>query len=498
VIDALRGWLDNVGPSYPTAFLVAAVTTVVLVPAVRRLAVARGVVDKPDLLRRVHTRVTPRWGGIAIAAGFFASLMVLWLLDTGVARFFARDLNRVLVIFGGGLAMLGLGVYDDARGANAVIKLSVQIPAALLLPVLGFSFDVVALPWGGNLYVGPFGSLLAVLWVVGVTNAINLIDGLDGLAAGVAFVAVAVTFVIGVAGDKIIMALVSVALAGALLGFLFHNFHPANIFMGDAGSLFIGYVVAATSVMANFKSQTTVALAVPVLLLGLPILDTSLAFFRRMLRGRSPLSADRDHVHHRLLAFGLSHRNVVLVMWGFSLLCASATLAVYFSPAKNAVWILLVYGVIVLVLARRLGYVRMERWRAEFRDGREAKRVRRARVETVRTVADRVRQAASVDEAFHVLTAAHALYGYDEVQLEVHAAEAPQNTVLDWRRPTTKVGAGAEAFEVTFDLDAPGAHGRISYRYRDGRRGIEVEDESLLRLLHQALRAPLERQFGAR
>lgn len=536
MFDGLRAWFGNIGPSYPAAFFIAAVVTLGLTPFVRRLAIAKGVVDRPDRARRVHTRTTPRWGGLAIAAGFFASLVVLSILGTGVARYFAADRNRALVIGVGGLAMLLLGAYDDARGANAWLKLAVQIPAALLLVFLGFSFDVITLPWGGALDVGGFGGVLAVVWVVGVTNAINLIDGLDGLAAGVSFVAVVTTFVVAVAGGNLVMAMVCAALAGALLGFLFHNYHPASIFMGDAGSLFIGYVVAAGSVMANFKSQTTVALAIPVLLLGVPIVDTLLAFFRRMLRGRSPLSADKEHIHHRLLSRGMSHGSAVLMMWGMAVLCAVATLMVYFSQARNAVWVLLGYGLLVFFGARRLGYIRFERWGSEFRQGRVARGERKVRREVVRQAVARIREATDLTRAFDVLVGAHAVHGCDEVVLELHVADGGPPTRLVWQRlphrprrfgtpaaliraltpvfgslvasppepadePSTEAGVprrrGEPQFEAGFDLELPeGQLGSVRYRSYEAGRAFDVEDEALLSVLHAALTAPIQRHLG--
>ena len=240
--------------SISVAFLLSLVVAAFATPWVRQRALNWGAVDDPARARKVHTAVIPRLGGLAIAGGFFAALLTLLAFETGVARIFSEDVNRVIGLFGGAVAMLALGVYDDLLGANAKKKLLVQIASALGLCALGFGFERISWPWGGTLEIGILGVPLTVFWVVGITNAINLIDGLDGLAAGVSLFAVITMCVVAVASGQVVGALITAALAGALVGFLFHNFHPATIFMGDTGSLFLGFVVAATGLMTSSKS----------------------------------------------------------------------------------------------------------------------------------------------------------------------------------------------------------------------------------------------------
>lgn len=475
------------------------------VPFIRRRAIEWGAVDHPERARRVHTRITPRLGGLAIAGGFFISLSALLLLETQVARIFSEDINRVLALVAGGLMMLGLGVYDDIRGADARLKLAVQIPAALLLCALDFTFTDIALPWGGTIHVGPFGYVLTVLWVVGVTNAINLIDGLDGLAAGVALFSVTTMCVMAIVNGHIVTALVTAALAGSLSGFLFHNFHPATIFMGDAGSLFIGFLVAAVSLMTNTKSTTTVALLIPVLTLGLPLLDTALAAFRRLLRGKSPFSADMDHVHHRLLKMGLTHRRAVLALWGFCLLACISAMGVVFTYGRYSLYILGGFTVIALLLARRLGYIRPETWVNQYHEGREERQRRRGVQDKVEAVTHSIEGAEDMDELFSLLGRIHQLHNYDEVRLEIYSPElsdptpVPEgvdptyNRSLEWSRATPSPAAHSEsraddALEITFDLRSPqGRLGRISYRYTDGRTQLSTEEESIMDQVHAAL-----------
>ncbi|MFN3202567.1 MAG: glycosyltransferase family 4 protein [Bradymonadia bacterium] len=518
--------------SISLAFVCSLLVAAFSVPFIRRKAVAWGAVDRPERARRVHTRVTPRLGGLAIALGFFLSLTMLLLLETQVARIFSEDINRVLALAIGGLMMLGLGVYDDIHGADARLKLAVQIPAALLLCALDFTFTDIALPWGGSIHVGAFGYVLTVIWVVGVTNAINLIDGLDGLAAGVALFSVTTMCVMAVFNGHIVMGLVTAALAGALSGFLFHNFHPATIFMGDAGSLFIGFLVAAVSLMTNTKSSTTVALLIPVLTLGLPLIDTTLAAFRRMLRGKSPFSADMDHMHHRLLKMGLTHRRAVLALWSFCLLACLSAMGVVFTYGRLSVYILGGFTVVALLFARRLGYIRYETWATQYHEGREERQRRRGVRDRVQAVTSSIQAAEDVDELFSLLDRIHQLHNYDEVRLELYGPEGPEvhkasaltpvpegidptvNRRLEWSRSATprpaahseqtlpgvpgqaRATSSEQGLEITFDLRSPqGRLGRISYRYNDGRTQLKPEEESIMEQIHAALARRLGKSF---
>lgn len=481
-LEQLQHWFAQIGPAYPVGFGIAAAVSLLLTPWVRRLAVRQGVVDHPGEARRVHTRVTPRWGGLAIAAGFFLSLSALALLDSGALKAFSADINRVRVIVIGGGAMLLLGACDDARGANAWQKLIVQIPAALLLVLSGFGFRIIELPWGGVVEIGLWGDVLAVLWVVGVTNAINLIDGLDGLAAGVCLIALGAIFVLAVANASLVMAVVCVCLAGALLGFLVYNVHPASIFMGDAGSLFVGYVVAASSVMANFKSQTTVALGLPIMLLGLPLADTIFAIFRRTLRSRSPFTADKEHIHHRLLSRGLSHRAAVWVMWGVAALCAVATILIESLGSRWVFWGALVYVLLALLGGRWLGYLQVGRWREEFQQGRRD-RARRHQLHALqRKLIAQIEAAPDLAQAFAQLAQEVALHRSDAVELALlDDAGAPISPpALQGRgQPVGGVGVGlGRAIGPLLGLRRPitGEHPKAAQRFElEGPGGLRAQ-----------------------
>jgi UDP-GlcNAc:undecaprenyl-phosphate GlcNAc-1-phosphate transferase len=215
--------------------------------------------------------------------------------------------------------ILILGMYDDAKGADAKVKFFVQVLAAVLLINSGFVVKVISIPWVGPLQLGIFSIPVTVLWLVGVTNAINLIDGLDGLAAGIVFICSLGLFCKSLMLGSILPAFFAVALAGACLGFLKYNFFPAKIFMGDTGSMFLGFSIAALAIWTGDKTSTAVILLVPIVGLGIPILDTSLAFTRRIVRKQNPFHADKEHLHHILLRKKLTEKQVVYILWAITL-----------------------------------------------------------------------------------------------------------------------------------------------------------------------------------
>ncbi|MHB9132092.1 MAG: MraY family glycosyltransferase [Armatimonadota bacterium] len=294
------------------AFLIALLGVILLTPVAMRLAAIAGVMDYPHA-RRVHTKPTPRWGGLAMYTSFL--LTVLLVTPMRHILFDQSMLNgKVMGILVGGLLMTTLGALDDKFNVPAKVKLFGQIFSAivLVLPVFGVRMAVAFdadLPWW-------LGMALTVIWVVAVTNTINLIDGLDGLAAGISGLA-AMTFVIISLGMKgaIGEAILAAALVGVCAGFLRYNFHPAKVFMGDAGSHFLGFTIAALSILQNWKVATGLAFAVPILILAVPIFDTAFAIIRRLRRGQPIFSPDKGHLHHRLLNLGLDQRSVVLTIY---------------------------------------------------------------------------------------------------------------------------------------------------------------------------------------
>lgn len=341
------------------AFAIAFIISALLTPWVRRVAVVAGAIDESGAddphSRRVHAGRIPRMGGVAVAIAFFVPLVVLLLLDSSLAHQFFHDPRRIVGLGLGGAIVLALGVVDDIRGVRPRTKLVFQATAALVAWGFGYDIHAVALPLIGRVEFGAFSLVITIFWFVGVINALNLIDGLDGLAAGIAFFACITNLVVGTLNDSLLVILLSGALSGALLGFLIYNFNPASIFMGDSGSMFLGFVLAATSLLGStIKSSTTVAILVPIVALGVPITDTVWTFARRLKQRRSIFVADRGHIHHRLLDLGLSQRRVVMLLYGFSV--ALTVAAVGFALRSLAAG-----GALIIMGAMLVGVVRTSR-----------------------------------------------------------------------------------------------------------------------------------------
>ncbi len=313
--------------AFTDAFLAALVVALASTPLLRRVALRFGAVDRPGA-RSTHVRDVPYLGGLAIFLACAAGLGVLLLRGGGAMH--QEQLRGVLY---GGLIVVIAGVADDlgqlwarfapwlsdreGRGVRPAVKILAQVLGATVLFTHGVRIVDMQNPFAHYDYIefGWAAYPLTVLWVVAVSNAVNLVDGLDGLAAGLSSIAAATLLVVAWISGMWLAALFSAVLLGACLGFLPWNFHPARIFMGDAGALFLGFALGAVSVIGPLKSPTLVALAVPALALGLPVFDTALAILRRWRKGQGVAAADHAHVHHRLLDLGFSHRDAVLALY---------------------------------------------------------------------------------------------------------------------------------------------------------------------------------------
>lgn len=293
--------------AYIITFCIALATTYLLTPWIKKLAIRVGAMDNPDA-RKIHHETVPRLGGLGIYIGFLLSV------------FYSVELTQEVVgLLVGSAVIVGVGIWDDICQIPAKVKLAGQILAAMVLVAFGVQVDWLMSPTGNYIYLSNILSVpLTILWIVGFTNMVNLIDGLDGLAAGISSIAAISVSLIAYQMGQWSSAAITVAMAGAAVGFLQYNFNPAKIFMGDTGSMFLGYTLAAVSVMGVMKTAATVALVVPVIALGLPIMDTSMAIVRRYLRGVPIFSPDREHLHHRLLDRGLSQKQVVLMMYAIT------------------------------------------------------------------------------------------------------------------------------------------------------------------------------------
>jgi UDP-GlcNAc:undecaprenyl-phosphate GlcNAc-1-phosphate transferase len=455
------------------AFLLSAMTAVVLTRVVRDLASARGLLDHALGSRKVHGRPVPRLGGVAIVAAFYAPLAALLFVDSEVGhRFWAQD-ARAVGLFAGGLAIAALGVYDDVWGANAKMKFLVQFAVAGLLYAMGFRIDWIANPFGGPIDLGVLGLPFSLLWMVGIVNAMNLIDGLDGLAGGVGLVAVATTFGVAVLRGEPLMILFTAALAGAILGFLLYNFNPASIFMGDSGSMFLGFVLATTAIQTNQKSATTVAILVPIVALGVPIADTLLAVARRAARGAPLFQADRGHIHHRLLAAGLTHRQAVLVLYAASATLGALALALTLASSTETAIALLALSVAAFFALRRLGYGDVRAFSRLLEERRRNVMMQAA----VRHAVAAIRRAESPDALWAALRQGAGALGASAMALRAAALRGSE-----WSEGFDE--RSADALRARFGLSPGGSdQDHLELAWSDGRASVDRDTEVAVELL---------------
>jgi UDP-GlcNAc:undecaprenyl-phosphate GlcNAc-1-phosphate transferase len=323
-------------------FLVALVCTAIAVLPARWLAFRLGAVAEPGE-RRIHREPTARLGGLAMYLGFGLS-----------AALFSTNPSTLGLLLSAAV-ITTLMVFDDLRGVRPVLKLVFQVTASLLA-IVGFGIVIhyIGLPGGHQLTLLPAVAIpLTLLWFVGLQNTINLIDGVDGLAAGVVAIVAATLLLAAINRGESDIVILAGALVGACIGFLFFNWHPARVFMGDSGSNFLGFTLAALSVLSVAKGAIVVALVVPLAALAIPIVDTAWAIVRRRLRGRSIATPDTEHLHHRLLDFGLSPRETALVFYFGTAIFAAVGLAIYgHKKVLLGAILLMMLGIVIIMLRR--------------------------------------------------------------------------------------------------------------------------------------------------
>ena len=342
-------------PNYMLAFLIAIGAALVVTPGVILFAAKTGAMDAPDA-RKVHKKPIPRIGGIGIYIAFMAGMLVVMSMNV-----LTEEVSHELIglLFGGSLIVL-LGIVDDYKNLPAKVKLVGQIIAATVLVVaFDVRIDFITDPFGDYLFLEFMAVPATIFWIVGLTNTVNLIDGLDGLAAGVSTIACITIFLVALQQDILLVAVLTAALGGAAMGFLYYNFNPARIFMGDSGSMFLGYMLAGISIIGAVKCAATIALIVPILALGLPILDTTFAIVRRYRGGVPIFKPDKGHLHHRLLDLGFTQRQAVLLMYVISALLGLSAVALTEVSPQFAILIVGLVVAAVLFGAKKIGILRM-------------------------------------------------------------------------------------------------------------------------------------------
>ena len=332
-----------------------------LTPWVGRIAKRYNLVDVPTG-RKVHINPIPRIGGVALYIAAMVPLCCLFffpdlLCDEALLQCLPSISPKSLVwLFTGGTVIFLVGFMDDLFRLRPSVKFAWQAVAGSLAYMGGIGFSQIQLPWNVTWTLGWLSLPVTVFWFLLVINAINLIDGLDGLAAGISLFSSLMLLALCLLGERYHVAVALAALAGACIGFLRYNFNPASIFMGDGGSYFLGYMLGALSILGSMKSQATVTILIPIIALGLPLIDTILAPLRRFIIGKQMFQPDKSHIHHKLLRMGISHRNTVLILYGATIILGLfALLLINIHDQRSAV-VLFILGVCVFFGIRKLGY----------------------------------------------------------------------------------------------------------------------------------------------
>jgi UDP-GlcNAc:undecaprenyl-phosphate/decaprenyl-phosphate GlcNAc-1-phosphate transferase len=392
--------------------IAASALSLVLTPLLRRWSFRFGLVDRPDSRRKLHSAATPRTGGIAILASYLGAYGLLLLLPLSASGLVASNLGTVWPL----MAPVGLvfltGLLDDWLDIRPWQKVAGQVIAA----VWAFAAGVRVLSVGGWAVPPWCGFLLTVGWLVLCSNAFNLIDGMDGLAAGVGLTATLTTFAAGVIHGDLALGLATAPLAGCLLGFLRYNFNPASIFLGDSGSLSIGFLLGTYAVIWNEKSATMLGFAAPMMALALPLLEVGLSILRRFLGGEPIFGGDRGHIHHRLLDFGLTPRRAVLLLYGICAVGAVLSLVESMMANRVAAILIVLFGAGAAAGVWRLGYVEFQAARrflwARLRPTLSA----HVKLEVLERA---LQSAASVDECWLALERSARSLGYSHVTVRL-------------------------------------------------------------------------------
>jgi UDP-GlcNAc:undecaprenyl-phosphate/decaprenyl-phosphate GlcNAc-1-phosphate transferase len=445
--------------TYIAVFIGAVLTSFLLTRTVRNIANARGWAYAPASSRHIHKDPIPRLGGIAIftAFVFIAVTMIAIPGLPGLDR--TLSTRTILFILGPATLVFLLGLYDDFHPVKPLVKFAVQAVAATLLYLGGFGVFQLPLFFGSN-KLGWLALPLTILWVLWITNAFNLLDGVDGLAAGSALFSTLTVFVISLIGGNLLVSSLTLALAGTILGFLRFNFNPATIFLGDSGSLFIGFMLSALALAGAGKTPTIVAVAIPVVSFGLPVLETMLSVVRRFLSGQPLFVADRGHIHHKLLERGFSQRQVVLILYSVSAACGLLSLFLLYPSGSLVGIVLFVIGAGVWMGVQHLGYHEfLELGRVAHRSFEQKKII--VNNLAIRRATEALSSSENIESVETILREAFETNDFDGFNLALDPGlaclhdEGKRRSQLEWHRSNGSENGVASEWTLTFDLKRP-------------------------------------------
>ena len=497
---------------YLGIFATSLLLSFILTRYVRDLATARDWLAAPGQDRHLHIRPLPRLGGVAIFFAFLLSLAVALVVGSLSPRFdFGATPRGLLSILLPGFLIFLLGVYDDIHPVKPYVKFVVQAIAGSILFAFGLRILDLPVLFLHNQFPWFLGLPLTILWVLAVTNAFNLIDGLDGLAAGSALFSTLVVFVVALISHSALVSLMTLALAGSILGFLRYNFNPATIFLGDCGSQFIGFMLSALALRGAQKAPTIIAVAIPVVSFGLPILETTLSILRRFIAGRPVFTADREHIHHKLLQHGLSHRQVVIVLYAVSAIFALLSLFLLWPTGSTLGLVMAVLGTGIWLGVQRLGYLEFGELRRVAQRTMEQRQIFINNL-SIRRATEELKVTHDYEQLCRILVAAFNSNDFDA--FELHWRWLPGDTpaiadlqlvtggngrpCLRWRRGGSHfVPATTTAWSLTLDLLAdsrPCGSMKMYRRYNE--RDLQLDINLLTSLFPSALAEAMDRALS--
>jgi UDP-GlcNAc:undecaprenyl-phosphate/decaprenyl-phosphate GlcNAc-1-phosphate transferase len=495
---------------YLAIFTISLLLSFVLTRCVRDQATSRGWLVTPSLERHLHRTPLPRLGGVAIFSAFLLSTglaLAGGIFSANVAL--SMPLHGVLTILGPAFLVFLLGVYDDVHPVGPYVKFGVQGIAATILFAGGLRILDLPVLFGARHFPWYASLPLTIIWVLAITNAFNLIDGLDGLAAGSALFSTMVVFVAALVANSPLVSIMTLALAGAILGFLRFNFNPATIFLGDSGSLFIGFMLSALALRGAEKSSTTIAVAIPIVSFGLPILETGLSIVRRFVSGRPVFTADRDHIHHKLLQMGMSHRRAVIVLYAVSAVFALLSLFLLLPTGSALALVLTVLGIGVWLGVQRLNYLELGELRRVAVRTMEQRQVFVNNL-AIRRATEELKVTRSCEQIASILVAAFNSNDFDGFELCLSGSPpylpnffglrlTPMpggGSKLSWRKPGGLLDRSpARAWKLTLDLVTTGNrnYGSMILYQCYGDRGLHIDLDLLTSLFPVALADALDR-----
>jgi UDP-GlcNAc:undecaprenyl-phosphate GlcNAc-1-phosphate transferase len=436
--------------TFLVVFSSATLVSILVTPLIIRLARYLDIVDRPDV-RKVHVSAIPRIGGVAIFISMFAAILPVLALNNDIGDAFWKVQGQFLALFAASAIVFLVGLMDDVYDLGAWVKLGAQIVAAAVVCGWGNRMDEFEITQQFTLKLGWVSWPVTILWIIGITNAVNLIDGLDGLAAGLSVITCGVIAVFAIHSGLVVLAVMMLALLGSLTGFLVFNFNPAKIFMGDCGSMFLGFILASSSVMCVAKTATLVGLALAFLALGIPIFDTLFSILRRAMERRSLFAPDQNHIHHRLLQMGFGQRRSVMVIYIMAIVVSG--LGLYMMEMKGPTPVIVfIFAIALLVhLFRTVGAVRLGDsfyvLRQNLAIARDAKDERR----TFEHLQLNIRRAKSFGEWWQAICLAAEKMDFSHISLGLTKRDGTSETLV-WQSNETEGEAGIKALHLSVPI----------------------------------------------